>query len=269
VRVKTESIFGKDPTLTSFLQHYLANFDTTYLFFKGDQNGRHSVRKLGMLHAYELALIFIGLVFILKDQHNSQANKLLFSWILLGPIPSALTTINPHALRSLNILPAWIILSAIGLMQVIIWIKKHYNYLKYVLLSLLIFTVSYSIMMHLHQYLIHYTNEAALDWNDGFKETVDIIKANYDKFDTIYLTDFLAPVYLGYYLPLDPNYYQQLETTRVIGKINYFTNLYDVNKQPGHKSLFIGSESQRPGEGVKYQEIKMLNRDTIFNIWEE
>ena len=54
-----------------------------------------------------------------------------------------------------------------------------------------------------------------------------------------------------------------------IDKIKYFDFAWHVTKKSDKKALFVAPESQKPDEGIAYEEIKMVNGDVIFNIWEE
>ncbi len=270
IRARSESIFNRENAMSEMMKNYLSNFDTTFLFFRGDQNGRHSVRKLGMLYVFELPLIVIGLGQVLKNsKDNKQGKRLLISWLLLAPMPTSLTTINPHAIRSLNIMPAWHILTAIGLVKIIEQLKKYKIHLRYMFAVITSLLIMYNITLYLHQYYVHYPTVTALDWQDGLKETVQIISSRFDEFDDIYISDTLPPIYIGYYLPVKPWLYQQMNTDESIGKLHYFKHAWEVEKSESSKVLFIAPHWQKPTEGTPFQEVKMINGDTVFTIWQE
>jgi 4-amino-4-deoxy-L-arabinose transferase-like glycosyltransferase len=270
IRAHSESIFNKGEPVNSFFSNYFSYFDTTFLFFRGDQTGRHSVRKLGMLYLFELPLIVFGIRRMMKEKRLSQGSKVLFSWILLAPIPASLTKVNPHALRSFNILPVWHIFSAIGLTEFTEIIKsKVKRSLSNVIILALTLSVFYNVFLYLHQYYVHNPKQTAPDWQNGYKETVSIIKQKYNNYDQIFVNEYLLPVYIGFYFPISPRDYQKTNAKEAIGKMQYFKNAWEIENLEGSKTLIIAPSWQKPAEGTEYQEIKMINGDTIFNIWEE
>ena len=73
LRAASESILNQKGTLlTNFQQNYLGNFSFDYLFFHGDQDGRHSVKKLGELYLWQLPFFLIGIYQLLRQKNKSQ-----------------------------------------------------------------------------------------------------------------------------------------------------------------------------------------------------
>ncbi len=266
VRAYSESIIGKEKLFPKIFENYLANFDTTFLFFKGDQNGRHSVRKLGMLYVFELPLILLGLRKLFREK-GAEKNMVL-AWLLLAPMSVSLSNISPHAIRTLHMLPVWEIIAAIGTTEVLRAISRQRGKLiRFLTISLLLVAIVYNIALYLHQYYIHYPRETALDWQNGLKETVENIALNFSWYDKIFVSDTLPPLYIAFYLPVEPKDYQILEDPKQqIGKIQYFKFAKEIDKQ--HQSaLIVAPWWQKPDDKTPYQTIKMINGDTIFNIW--
>lgn len=269
VRASSEGIIQEEKPIQLFFSNYLANFDTTFLFFRGDQNGRHSVRKLGMLYVFELPLIIIGIKTLLEEKNTSKGKLVLFAWLLLAPIPSALTKVNPHALRLLLILPTWHIISAIGLVKLSQQISKQTlinQKLAKIGISLLIVYFS---TVYLHRYYTQYIREAALDWSSGIKETVEIISSRKNDFDEIYISNKIPPVYLGIYFPIEPRKFIELREKGKIENIIYFEHAWEIKLEKEKKILIIAPWWQKPAEGRDYESVTMINNNKLFNIWEE
>lgn len=266
IRAYSESIIGKEKLFPKIFENYLANFDTTFLFFKGDQNGRHSVRKLGMLYVFELPLILIGLGKLLKEK--GMGKNMVFAWLLLAPISVSLSNINPHAIRTLHMLPAWEIISAVGAMEVVNAFRRQKDgKIRAIGFSMFAILIGYNILLYLHQYYIHYPRETALDWQNGIKQAVENIASHYNQYDKIFVSDTLPPLYIAFYLPVEPRDYQKFENPKQqMGKIQYFQFAKDIDKQ--HQSaLIVAPGWQKPDEKTPYQKVNMINGDTIFNIW--
>ena len=81
-----------------------AFFDWRYLFFTGDPNLRHGTGRVGLFLMPLIAFLGAGIIRGLK--RHSRAVIFLLSWWLIAVIPAAIPLTVPHALRSLNALPA-------------------------------------------------------------------------------------------------------------------------------------------------------------------
>lgn len=121
------SIFTNPSNDTTLIRHiaynYLSHFSLDFLFFKGDIDmpgqftTRHSVRGMGELYLFQLPLIILGLVYLLKNRRGNMLITLIFTiWLLLYPIGSMFTIDkSAQATRSIiGVIPLQI-LSAIGL----------------------------------------------------------------------------------------------------------------------------------------------------------
>lgn len=268
-RASSEGILKEEKPIKLFFSNYLANFDTTFLFFRGDQNGRHSVRKLGMLYVFELPLIIIGIKTLFEEKNKSKGKLVLFVWILLAPIPSALTKVNPHALRLLLILPTWHIISAIGLHKLTQQIAKQSSINQKLLKIGTVLLIVYFSTMYLHRYYTQYIREASLDWSSGIKETVEIISSRKNDFDKVYVSVKVSPLYLGLYLPIETQNFIELREKGTFENLVYYEHAEEIQHDKDQKILIIAPWWQKPAENIDYQEVTMLNNDKLFNIWEE
>ena len=98
-----------------FSEAYLSHFNPKWLFFNSGKEP-HKVPNLGVLYLLELPFILLGIFVFLRNQDvDERLKKLLIIWFFLSPIPAALATQAPHAMRSYNFLPTWQIFSAFGI----------------------------------------------------------------------------------------------------------------------------------------------------------
>lgn len=114
------SIASDGAPLTMLIQRFASNyfsyFDGAFLFVTGDSNLRHNTGYTGMLLAATLPLLMLGLVGCWRRRHEALP-KFLLLCLVLGPVAAALVNNNnqPHALRSADMLPFWLVLAAFGL----------------------------------------------------------------------------------------------------------------------------------------------------------
>ena len=102
-------------------------------FFRGDYNWRHNLAgapqlwwPVGFLF---LLGIFIGIKNLIQNSKFKIQNYFLFSWLIIMLIPTIISNEGlPHALRSIVVIPAIMIFSALGLEEIIVkaslWLTK-------------------------------------------------------------------------------------------------------------------------------------------------
>lgn len=108
-----------DSTLTGWGRNYLAHFSPTFLFLQGDQSEIQSLPGFGQMHLFGMLFLPMGIIHILTHR-GDRFGRLLLMWMLIGPLPAALTHWNGgHALRSVGMLPPVEIISAFGAAQLL------------------------------------------------------------------------------------------------------------------------------------------------------
>jgi hypothetical protein len=173
----------------SFINNYLGAFSTQFLFTKGDNaNLRHSVQG-GFGESYWLdALLLIVGIWSLTKLKSSQTKSLLVLWLLISPIPSALTTDGAnHATRLILMLPPLLIIYALGFNQILNSLAKH-KLGKSLSFSFFIFYFLF-IVLYLHRYYVHYPRESESWWHYGYKQMLQYAENNKDKYEKVIVSD--------------------------------------------------------------------------------
>lgn len=250
-----------------FLTNYFNHFSGDFLFLSGDGNPRHSIQEFGALYHWELITLIIGLIYFIKVW-KPESNFILL-WLLLGPVPGAITKSSPHALRSIFTLPALIIISAIGLVQLIKIVK-----FNKIILFTFYFLLFADFIFYLHFYYVHYPKYKSSYWQYGYKQAIAYIEANKAKYNTIYITNEYGRAYM-YYL-----FFSQMDPLKAQAQILPFKDLPDI-PQIGNvyfynpplsmsKELLVnGPGGDTSGLSTHLVTINDLNNQSIFEIWEK
>ncbi|OGH11593.1 MAG: hypothetical protein A3B38_02165 [Candidatus Levybacteria bacterium RIFCSPLOWO2_01_FULL_36_13] len=194
---------------------YISHFDPNWLFLKGDI-ARHHAPNMGMLYLFELPLILIGIYFLLFGKIDVKTKLILFSWVLLAPLPASVTTEVPHAVRTLNFLPTWQIIAALGALNLLIWSKgKDLRKIPYLLFTgAFALLAMFNFMFYLNQYFAQQNYYSSFYWQYGYKEAVDIAMALDTKYDKIIVSDDQpmdkSYMFFLFYLKYPPEQYQKI-----------------------------------------------------------
>lgn len=264
-RASSENIFRmKGNLLENFSFNFTGNFSLRYLFTHGDQNGRHSVKKNGQLYSWQILFVLIGLFTLLKSQPKS--GRLIIIFLLAAVMPATLTTVSPHALRSLPAVIPYTLITAIGLAALAKWKFP----LKALILSGLTVIVFYQMFAYLHLYYFHAKVDYALDWQYGFRETVDYLKTK-KGYDHVYLSPFLPPIYLMFYLPVAPKDLQKVKhDTNSFGNYTYDFGLPNPPEKnnPAERNLVVLPAGQVGDDVEILREIRLPSGDPFMRIYE-
>lgn len=251
-----------------FLKNYSSYFTFSFLFLTGDYNPRHSIQEFGHLYHFEIITLFLGIIYVLKYL-KKKSHQLIVFWLLLGFIPGAITKASPHALRTIFSLPPLLVISSLGLNYLF---SKFKNGRRKIFLSLSFSIFFLELILYLHFYYFHYPIIYSQHWQYGYKEVIEYIVANREKYDNIFLTDKNGRAYMYYlfYSKENPSWVQKeiypfrkKADVLKLGKI-YFKELILLN---GRK-LLIGGEGELSGSRL-VKIVNFLNGETAFEIWED
>ncbi len=256
---------GKDPPET-FITGYLSHYAPNFLFTAGDNIPRHSVLGMGQLYIFELPLILTGLVVLAKQK--TRESKFLFTWLLIAAIPAAIATPTPHALRAISFLPLWSIIGALGAVAIVTKINK--NYRAPVIFLILIIGI-YNVITYLHLYYVHDPKIKFPDWSYGYKQMVQYVNQNKEKYDTIAISTYFGHPYIFtlFYSKYDPAKYQpQSEDKTHFDKFEFFGSSWG-KMRPG-KALLVRPQWQIPNSPTNVVKvIKSQTGDAVFILTEE
>lgn len=205
-------IFAKE-----VVANYLSHYDLKWLFITGDVS-RHHAPFMGLLYLWELPFIFLGIYFLLFSKLDKRIKLLVFGWFLLAPLPASVTTGVPHAVRTLNFLPTWEVLSAFGLVGSYEFFKHKEKFLKFGFVTILCVAVTFNFLYYLDQYFVQQDYYNSLDWQYGYQQAVSFIKSSQAREVVVSNQPPLDQSYIFFlfYLKYNPSLYQQ-QTKNVSG----------------------------------------------------
>lgn len=246
-----------------FFLNYFDHFRLDYLFFSGDLNPRHSTQSVGSLYLVQLPLLLLGLFSLIKLK-KSTLNPIII-WLLLAPVPAALTLATPHAIRSLSLVIPLSILSTYGFSIIL---KQ--KWLKLFCLLILLFEFSR------YQYIYHldYPKLYQSHWQYGYQELVEYLEPIKDDYQNIYLTRELGrpSIYYWFYTKTNPALVQASDSIvqKDQGEFLEFENLkfgLPSNNQYSSNSLIITGPTDNLSLDNPIKIIYNLSNEPVFYLY--
>lgn len=226
----------------------------------------------GLLYGFELVLILIGIVFILRTKLLDVSYKIvLFGWGLIAVIPAAITTDAPHAMRILNILPLPQILGAFGLAYLFGFVTRQKYQIKLFVVGIFILLFSLNIYSFCKSYFIELPKKQGNHFSYGVLPALEEVKRLEDKYSKIVVSSqgILSDSYMFYLFTtkFDPSAYQKqggtvsggFASTHIIGKY-HFQNPSSIKVAEPNTLYVLDSKEFIPGTSiiskVKFQDGK-------------
>jgi hypothetical protein len=162
-----------------FLRNYLSFFSPDFLFLKGDPVLRHSTGQVGAFLPFLFPFMLFGSFIFFKNANNKTRNIFLI-WILISPIPAALTKDGAgYLLRAVTLMPFLAYFCALGIVESINIIRQ--QLLRCLFISALALIALFSAYYYLYGYFQVYPSLSEKSFEAGFKELSDFQLANNNK----------------------------------------------------------------------------------------
>jgi len=268
-----------------FLERYFNHFSGRFLFFEGDWSSlRHGLPYMGVLYFIDFLFLLAGAYWLIKQ--NSNQSKFIWFWLLVSPLPAALSRDSIQATRSLNMVLPLIIVVGSGMYQTYLWLKNQKKAI-YVLCSLFyVLGYLWCFVYYLDQYYTHYPYQSSQYWQYGYKNLVNKIypiRNNYSKI--IFTQKWGQPyIYWLFYTQYSPWIYQQKAQLKenVNGDVRRVERLDNLEFRPVFwpsdrnlsRVLLVGDEMELPLNEIDLnnarilEEIKFLNGKIAFRVVE-
>lgn len=275
------------------LGRYFNHFSDRFLFFEGDwANPRHTAPNHGMLLLSDIVLLVLGFVALVRYGAKSlsagrQGVWFIWLWLLLAPLPSALSRDQVHAVRALNESVPMIILLAFGLWYLIGLVMR--SRMRVFLCAVVCMLYVGSILYFLDTYFIHLPAHDSKLWEYGYKQIVQTVTPIQKAYKAVKVQQSFAQpyIYFLFFQKYNPAKYQKqakLVASEYKNDVGYVTKIDNIEFVPidwsvvrGERgTLFVADPIRIPPEDSKdenqfslIREIKYLNnRDIAFRIIE-
>lgn len=201
---------------------YLSYFSPRNLFVEGDYNRQRSTENFSVFYSLFLPFMVVGFWIIFK--RRLLEDKLLLSWILLAPIPAALTADPFHTYRSLMLYLPLTLLVGIGASY--FWEKIKFKYVFWGVFTLI---SSISLVLFLFNYSIINNASRGRDWDFGYKELVGFLNT-LPKGKRVVIDDpgTEAYIHLLFFGKVDPNIYHKEVLTLGDPGIYYYNDPSEI-----------------------------------------
>jgi hypothetical protein len=209
-----------------FFSRYFNHYSSDFLAFSGDwQNARHSPPYMGVILYPSLLFLVVGLVVLINQK--DKFNLFMFLWLLVAPIPAALSRDSVSSVRAMSFSIPLIYFISLGIYSTL----KRYNYKFLYILVFIGYLLSFTYYLDL--YYNHMVVKSPNDFLYGYRQLVSYVNNNKEKYQKIYITNYLNQPYIYYlfYSKYDPAKYQQqnsfTENDRGdVGKVNNINNIF-------------------------------------------
>lgn len=260
--------------------NYLGYYSSSFLFGPHRSDGSVlNFPSMGLLYIWQLPLILIGIFHLLKNR--SKAGAVLFSWVLLAPIPASLTQDYMHAGRAQALFPALTIISAIGLYSISELLRSKKSFTIFMYTAAVVITIS--VLWRVDNYLFHTFNKPLGGLVQGYKEAIDFTEKNKGSYDKIIFTKSHSEphAFLGFYAKVDPlkfqnaaNDWKKFETDglRFLDMTDYNFEKYefknvDFSRDRNEKnSLIVATPKEIPSLITPKLQITDLSGKVIFVV---
>jgi 4-amino-4-deoxy-L-arabinose transferase-like glycosyltransferase len=152
-------------------QNYINSFSPSFLFDKGGEKLVHNIGAFGNLYLIDAIFLLMGFAGLFWNREKSL--KLLFIWLIIGPISSAITKDAPNSTRLFVLMPLFTLIVSYGAYQILVLLQKR-TFINIVIKWMLVLLFLLNIAYFLNIYFVHFNVQRARFWHYGYREAVKL-----------------------------------------------------------------------------------------------
>lgn len=251
-----------------FIDNYLHYFSGDFLFTKGGLPIWYNVPRMGLMYIVELPFLLFGVYTLFKSKNKM--HKLPILWLIVAPIVAAITMDDiPNVNRSIVMIPSLVLIVATGFYKLI----EISNQKKILAVSIPCILFFGNVFYFGHQYFVNATVHNNWYRNNGFSQMMQVVNANYSKYDSIVVSKFQGGIYplVLFYSKYNPKTYQEKGSPKNkdysgFGKFYFVPQDCPSVQQSKNfpelgKKLFIDKGDCPSDKSLKYKKIKYIYRE--------
>jgi 4-amino-4-deoxy-L-arabinose transferase-like glycosyltransferase len=265
-----------------FLQNYLGYFSTTFYVspFRADAT-LFNIPGQWLIPFWQFIALILGLIYFTKQKFPD--SRILWIWLVLAPIPAALTRDYMHAQRIENILPLIVIFAGLGIFYLYNSLRK--KVYKNIFVAVLSIMIIWTLLARIDGYVSHQFNQSLGGMKYGYQEVIDYVEKNKDNYQLIIFTKINSEpqAFVAFYSQMDPSEYQQSSrnwidfeekgfkfldmTNYKLGKY-YFKNVeWDKDKQ-NKNTLIVATEKEVSSDIPPVYTVKDIQGNIVFKVYD-
>lgn len=241
------------------ISQYFSHFNPKWLFF-GTARENHKVPFMGLLYFFEMPFLLLGIILFFFSNVDKKIKMFLVIWFLSSPLPGAITTDAPHAMRSYTFLPTIQIFESIGLLSLLSFLKK--NTYRYIAIGGYAFVVLCGLWQFYNNYFIVFPKTQSDSFQSVLFQSMNFLHSQKDSYNNVYISNEnnLYQSYMFYLFAsgYNPALYQLQGGTRsggfaerhTIGNITFRPIAWNTEKKQG-RIVYIGNKGDF-GSGVEF-----------------
>jgi 4-amino-4-deoxy-L-arabinose transferase-like glycosyltransferase len=272
-----------------FTQNYVNYFSPNFLFLNGGTQYQFSVPNHGVLYLVTLPFFYLGLILLIGKAIQNKDYRLILLWLLLAPIPAAITQDSGAVIRATTMLPIPELLVGLGVYEVFKRLPKY----EIVLGTIFTIAMILSLENYVTVYAKSYRTDYSWAWQYGYEQVVSYAKQNYNNYDQIITTkNYGEPhEYFLFFMQYDPTKYMTDPNLIRFHQsdwywVDHFDKFWFVNDwqipktgstfitESKHeidclrqKCLLITTPNNAPNGWIKINEVKFLDGKTAFEMY--
>lgn len=263
------------------LNNYLGYFSPQFLGIKGGTQYQFNVQGSGIINPLDLLLLYLGLILlIVRYKSLDQDKRLLLYWLLLAPLPAAITRDPFQVVRATTMLPVVYLVVAYGLSEILGFAKTWPRHTKalFEIVFLIVYLTWFA--LYLRNWLLVYNQKYSQAWQYGYKQVIIYAKENYSSYGHIAFTkNYGEPhEFVLFFNSFDPSSYRNDPNLVRYGKSDWywvdsfekylFINDWEVKAKSASfkNTLLITSPGNYDSHGKLLKTINFLNGSPAFDI---
>lgn len=236
-----------------FLGNYMKHYSFEFLFVSGDPVKIYQTSGMGILYLISAPFLILGIYYLFRNKFPHK--WLILAWLILPPIPSALTRFVPSASRILSLSPVTSILSALGIVATLTFFKQ--LRFKRIYQIFLAFLIIINVAYYLHYYYVNTQVRFAKEWHYGMKDVFKKISKVQNSYSQVWLSkNAWGYIYPLFYLAYPPEKYQPQAKLSTLNEFGFgwissfdkyvFSDIPDKSSWSS-SILYVGSAEDFPG----------------------